>query len=125
MATARCNVPPEVLKRLHDIFENVQGISFDDILSFQTLQPVQCCVDRHVFSLLACGRKQTHLHGRLRRPIMAFSRTLTFRLRVSTTVVFGVFKIIAFSSTIDCIEFFVGSVYGVVLSQLLHEGLWS
>lgn len=48
MATARCNVPPEVLKRLHDIFENVQGISFDDILSFQTLQPVQCCVDRHV-----------------------------------------------------------------------------
>ena len=55
MATARCNVHlgvaggPEVLKRLHDIFEHVQGISFDDILSFQTLQPVQCCVDRHVF----------------------------------------------------------------------------
>ena len=49
MATARCNVAPEVLKRLHDIFENVQGIYFDDILSFQTLQPVQCCVDRHVF----------------------------------------------------------------------------
>ena len=48
MATARCNVAPEVLKRLHDIFENVQGIPFDDILSFQTLQPVQRCVDRHV-----------------------------------------------------------------------------
>ena len=62
MATARCNVGPEVLKRLHDIFEDVQGISFDDILSFQTLQPVQCCVDRHVLFLLAFGRTRTHLH---------------------------------------------------------------
>ena len=69
MATARCNVQlgvagaPEVLKRLHEIFENVQGISFDDILSFQTLQHVQSCVERHVlFVCLVFGRKRTHLH---------------------------------------------------------------
>ena len=68
MATARCNVQlgvagaPEVLKRLHEIFENVQGISFDDILSFQTLQHVQSCVERHVLVLLAFGRKRTRLH---------------------------------------------------------------
>ena len=55
MATARCNVQlgvagaPEVLKRLPEIFANVQGFSFDDILSFQTLQHVQTCVERHVF----------------------------------------------------------------------------
>ena len=58
MATARCNVQlgvagaPEVLKRLHEIFENVQGFCFDDILSFQTLQHVQSCVERHV--LFSC-----------------------------------------------------------------------
>ena len=68
MATARCNVhlgvagAPEVLKTLHDILENVQGISFDDILSFQTLQHVQSCVERHVLFVLAFGRKRTHLH---------------------------------------------------------------
>ena len=67
MATARCSVQlgvagaPEVLKRLHEIFENVQGISFDDILSFQTLQHLLSCVERHVLFLYWLLEENEHI----------------------------------------------------------------
>ena len=37
--------------------KKVQGISFDDILSFQTLQHVQSCVERHVLYFTCFGKK--------------------------------------------------------------------